>query len=287
MSELLNLSFESVGYRKEFGFQLVKMEDIFTQSPSKYKNPFVPHRIDFFAVLLVTEGKMTHEVEFVKYDMSSGDYLFISKGQIHNFDHSQTYKGYGLIFTEEFMLRHISLSAFLKIKFFYKYRTNPYAFKDFGDQEILIKALKREFSLDTGEIKADVIAAILTVFLLKAQAHTVENLSHTRKDYELFLQFQELVAEKYALTRSANEYAVLLNMTFRQLKNLCHNFTGKSAKEYINDYIILEAKRWLVTTGLPIKRIAYECGFSEATNFLKFFKKHTGLTPSKFRSVER
>ena len=124
--DLHRTSFESVGYKKEFGFQLLKMEDVFSFKPSTKKNPFKPHRINFFALLLLTEGEMTHEVDFVEYKMTKGDCLFISKGQIHKFDKSPTYKGHGIIFTEEFMLHHFSLSAFSKISFLFNYHLNPY-----------------------------------------------------------------------------------------------------------------------------------------------------------------
>ncbi|MEL6357315.1 MAG: helix-turn-helix domain-containing protein, partial [Bacteroidota bacterium] len=147
----------------------------------------------------------------------------------------------------------------------------------------LIKALKRELSLDLGPIKADVIASILTIFLLKAQSHTIEKLDPVREDHEQFLQFQQLVASKYTTTRTAKHYAEWLNIQLKDLNKICHSFTGKTAKVFIINYITLEAKRWLVTTRLPIKRVAYECGFSEPTNFLKFFKKNTGVTPSEFR----
>ncbi|MEM8565410.1 MAG: helix-turn-helix transcriptional regulator [Bacteroidota bacterium] len=287
MNELQNVAFEYVGHEKEFGFQLVEMKDMFHKSSWKSGNPFTPHRIDFYTLLILTEDKMTHEVDFVEYEMNEGDCLFISKGQIHKFDDSKTYNGYGLVFTEDYMLRHISLSAFTKISFLYNYHLNPSKFRDFGDREILIKAITRELSLDLGEVKADVVASILTVFLLKAQAHTVNHLNSVREEYEQFLQFQQLVVEKYRDTRMAKQYAFFLNITLRQLNKLCDLFTGKSAKEYINSYIVLEIKRQLATTSLPIKQIAYECGFSEVTNFLKYFKKYTQTTPSKFRALKR
>ncbi|MEM8908060.1 MAG: helix-turn-helix domain-containing protein, partial [Bacteroidota bacterium] len=260
MDEILELKFESVGFKKEFGFQLLEMKDVFSFKPAK-KNPFVPHRIDFFAILLLAEGEMTHEVDFVKYKMNEGDCLFIAKGQIHKFDKSPTYKGYGLIFTEEFLLHHVSPSAFSKISFLYNYHLNPLLFKDFGDRDIFVRALKRELSLNLGRIKADVAASMLTVFLLKAQLHTSHPLKSYDGDYQQFMQFQRLVTSKYMHTRTARHYAIFLNMNYKQLNKLCVAFTKKTAKEYLNNYIVLEAKRRLATTNRPVKQIAFECGF--------------------------
>jgi len=228
---------------------------------------------------------MTHEVDFVKYNMMEGDSLFISKGQIHKFDRSRTYKGYGIIFTEEFIIHHMSPSAYSKINFLYNHHLNPSRFKDVGDRDIIINSLKREFSLKQGKIKADVTASLLTVLLLKAQLNITNKLKSSDEYYSQFMQFQKLVAAKYMDTRAAKDYAIFLNVTYKQLNKLCTTFTEKTAKEYISSYILLEAKRQLATTNLQVTQIAFACGFREVTNFLKFFKKNTGTTPIQFRKL--
>lgn len=284
---LQTIKFENVGYpQKEFGFQLLKIEDVFSFKPGSKKNPFKPHRINFYAVLLLVEGEMTHEVDFVKYKMKNGDCLFISKGQIHLFDHSPTYKGYGLIFTEHFMLHHISPSAYSKISFLYKHHLNPSRFKDFGDRDIIINALKYELASSTGKIKADIVAALLTSLLLKAQLNIANSLESKEKVHAQFMQFQKLVSTEFMHTRMVKHYAVLLNMTQKQLNKLCIAITKKTAKSYIIDCAVLEAKRLLATTNLQVKQIAFGCGFREQTNFLKFFKKMVGMTPQQFRKIE-
>ncbi|MEM7549823.1 MAG: helix-turn-helix transcriptional regulator [Bacteroidota bacterium] len=285
MEKFPDTKFESVGYKKEFGFQLVEMKDLFSFKPDTKKNPFQPHRINFFAILLLTEGEMTHEVDFVEYKMTEGDCLFISKDQIHKFDKSGNYNGYGVIFTEEFMLHHLSLSAFSKISFFHNNHLNPSLFKDPGNRDLFLVALKRELSLDLGKAKADVVASMLTVFLLKTQLNTNRALQFYPNDYLQFMEFRKLVSSKYTETRTAKDYTSFLNITHKQLNKLCKEFTKKTTKEYINNYIVLEAKRKLAATNLPIKHIAYECGFSEMTNFLKFFKQITGITPKQFREI--
>ncbi|MEN0002994.1 MAG: helix-turn-helix domain-containing protein [Bacteroidota bacterium] len=283
MEKLQYYQFKAVGYQNEIGFELLEMEDIFSLHPSEKKDPFKPHRINFFAVLLLAEGEMTHQVDFVDYRMMSGDCLFISKGQIHKFDPSGTYKGYGLIFTEKFMLHHISPSAYSKISFLYNHYSNPSPFKDAGDRDLIVGSLKKELSSDLGKIKADVVAALLTVLLLKAQLNPSNSLAYNEKSYPQFIKFQNLVALKFMHTRTVGHYAALLDMTHKQLNKLCTCFTGKTAKDYISNYIALEAKRQLATTNVQVKQIAFACGYKEVTNFLKFFKKMTGSTPMEFR----
>ena len=284
--ELYQAPIDQVGsIMQELGFELLKMEDFFTSKTSSSLNPFKPHRIEFFTLLLLTEGKMTHEVDFIDYKMIEGDCLFISKDQIHKFDNSRDYKGFGIIFTEEFMLQHLTLSAFSKINFLCNCHLCPSLFKDFGDRDLFLSALKRELSLDLGIVKADVIACMLSVFLLKAQCNTNEYLRHYSGDYGRFMHFQKLVSSKYMQTRKASEYATFLNISYKQLNMLCKSFTNRTAKEYIDNYVVLQAKRLLATTELTIKHISSECGFRDETKFLKFFKNIVGITPAQFRET--
>ncbi|MEN0002995.1 MAG: helix-turn-helix transcriptional regulator [Bacteroidota bacterium] len=279
------MKFDFFEGKQNFNFRLFPIDEVFSFKLTAKKNPFKSHRTNFFTLLLLTKGKMTHFIDFKAYEMTEGDCLFISKEQIHKFDSSPAYEGYGFVFTEEFMLQHFSLSAFSKISFLYNYHLNQPLFKDFKDQETFLRALKREFSLNLGKVEADVVASILSVFLLKAQFHIGLELKVNKSDYTQFNQFQKLVASKYSETRIARHYALMLNTTHKQLNKLCQAFTGKTTKAYISRYILIEAQRQLVTTNLPIKQIAFHCGFSEATNFLKFFKMNTGLSPKEFRAV--
>ncbi|MEM9000874.1 MAG: helix-turn-helix domain-containing protein [Bacteroidota bacterium] len=273
------------GLIREIGFQWIRIEDIFSLKNLPCGSPFVAHRIKYFTLLLVTEGEMVHEVDFTSYKIAKGDCLFISKEQVHKFDKSISSKGYVLNFSENFMLRNFSLSAFSKISFLSNYVLNPSLFKDFGDTELFITALERELSLELGKIKENLVAAMLTVFLLKAELHVGHALKSYHGDFGTFSRFQQLVSTNYRDSRSAKHYAHLLNISYKQLNNLSKVFTERTVKEYINNYIILEAKRSLVATNMPIKEIAYECGFKEATNFVKFFKRTTHDTPMKFREM--
>jgi AraC-like DNA-binding protein len=58
---------------------------------------------------------------------------------------------------------------------------------------------------------------------------------------------------------------------------------GKTAKALLTDRIALEAKRLLVHSSMSVAAIAEALGFEEATNFVKFFKRETRVTPGAFR----
>ena len=63
--------------------------------------------------------------------------------------------------------------------------------------------------------------------------------------------------------------------------------TGKSAKDYIQDKLVIEAKRLLLFSEMSSKELAYEIGFEEPSHFNTFFKKHSGHSPIAFRKSVR
>ena len=69
----------------------------------------------------------------------------------------------------------------------------------------------------------------------------------------------------------------------KALSRMCIAAVGVPAKVVINQRLILEAKRLLAHTTLPVQSIGSALGFDEATNFVKFFRKATGTTPLTFR----
>ena len=62
------------------------------------------------------------------------------------------------------------------------------------------------------------------------------------------------------------------------------NFSGKSAPEWIDAYVILEAKNLLKYSDLAIKEIVYRLNFPNQSVFYKFFKARTGMTPTEYRN---
>ncbi|MEM6864372.1 MAG: helix-turn-helix domain-containing protein [Bacteroidota bacterium] len=270
---------------QDIGFQWFKLEDIYSRRIRTSVDPFVSHRIKYFTLLLLTEGEASHQVDFITYTLEKGYCLFISHERIHKFNKSSTGRGYVMNFTEDFMMRNFSQSAFSKISFLSNYVLNPAMFKDFGDIELFITALKRELALDLGIIKENLVASMLTVFLLKAQLHAGHSVKSYHGDFGTFSKFQYLVSMYHRESRSAKHYASLLNLSYKKLNKLSKVFTESTAKDYINDYTILEAKRSLAATNMSIKEMAFEYGFKEATNFIKFFKNATGDTPMKFRET--
>lgn len=97
-------------------------------------------------------------------------------------------------------------------------------------------------------------------------------------------RFLRLVAEYHNSERTVIFYADKMNITPKYLSKLIKNATGRSAPEWIDAFVILEIKNMLRHSDMPIKEIVYLMHFPNQSVFYKFFKLHTGLTPSEYRN---
>ncbi|HKI89983.1 MAG TPA: helix-turn-helix domain-containing protein, partial [Draconibacterium sp.] len=97
--------------------------------------------------------------------------------------------------------------------------------------------------------------------------------------------FKILVNEHFSAWHQTTDYANELNVTPDYLNRVIKSLTGKTAKEFIQARIVIEAKRLIAFSDLNAKEIGYQLGFTEPANFSAFFKKNTGLPPSQFNKI--
>ena len=96
------------------------------------------------------------------------------------------------------------------------------------------------------------------------------------------MQFQQLVRQHYTKEKSVTFYANELKISTHKLNVATNEVLQITAKQYVVETILLEAKRYLKVTDLSVKEISNTLGFDEPTNFNKFFKRYTKLTPLEF-----
>ncbi|MDE7149022.1 MAG: helix-turn-helix domain-containing protein [Bacteroidales bacterium] len=107
--------------------------------------------------------------------------------------------------------------------------------------------------------------------------------SRTQVKYEEFLA---LVSENFMTEKSVAFYAEKMYMTPKYLTTLVKNVSGKTATDWIDTFLVLEAKNLLKYSDLTAKEIGYRLNFRSIPSFHKFFKSQTGLTPNEYRLSE-
>ncbi len=100
----------------------------------------------------------------------------------------------------------------------------------------------------------------------------------------IYDQFLRLVTDYHTSERAMAFYAARLCLTPKYLSKLVKNVSGRSAPEWIDAFVILESKNLLKYSDLSIKEIVNKLNFPNQSVFYKFFKAHTGMTPSQYRN---
>lgn len=163
------------------------------------------------------------------------------------------------------------------------------------DKEILFNY----FSLITSVVKSnlqyrnDVIHSILSsmfylfsgIWSYNREEQDNDIPKATSRGRMVFEKFIKLVKENHVQYRNVSFYADKLCLTPKYLSKLIKDVSGRSAPEWIDSYVVLEAKNMLKYTNVPIKEIVYRLNFPNQSVFYKFFKSHTGTTPSKYRNL--
>lgn len=247
------------------------------------------HRIDFHVVMLFDGGPVHHMIDFTGYEVGAGDVLWIRPGQVHRFSRVSEYRGTVLTMQPGFLPR-----ASVEATGLYRYDLPPLLRPD-GAQLAGLRAssaqLEREY-VDTATLPLSLHTAVLrhalTAFLLR--------LAH--------LAASSAEAERHSVTppspasgtpssgascgnHSVSAYADALGYSRRTLVRAVRAATGETPKGFIDKRVVLEAKRLLAHTDLPIGRVGVAVGFPDAANFSKFFQLHAGATPVAFRAEMR
>ena len=285
MKDIPEISFKSEKAKQINGFELVILEELMSDiSKPKDHNPFQPHRLGFFAILIITDGEVNHVVDFEIHNLRKGDAMVISKGQIHAFDEFSEYKGYLVLFTEAFMQKYMALSTIARINHLYNYFLRQEKINNTDDNFKLLDVLNKELIGNSSSLP-NIIGALLGIYLLKLNDENSRStaISIDNKNLDYFNHFKVLVEKNFSKTRDAKVYASYLSISYKHLNEVSKEIVKATAKSFIDSYVILEAKRMLVSTSRSVKEIAFALGFDEPTNFLKYFRKHTNLTPGEFR----
>lgn len=250
-----------------------------------------PHRIEFYSVIFVTEGSGNHYIDFQSYAFEPGTLIFISKGQVHSFSSLSEMKGIQLLFSADYLEKYfLDSHSLFSLLFLDHDFTSPVLLPEQDRFEKLmgiLEDLHREYRSPGDGSKEEILACLLKYLLLKIKGLMVcknpdDSISNARK---IFIRFNDAVGKHHTETRNVTDYARLLSLSYKDLNAACSQCVSSTAKQFIDQQIVLEIKRQLAVTNHSIKELTYHMGFDEVTNFVKFFKKHTGKTPSQFRQV--
>ncbi|WP_292009492.1 helix-turn-helix transcriptional regulator [Chryseobacterium sp.] len=252
-----------------------------------------PHRTDFYIIQLITKGKSSHMVDFQEVELSAGDILFLTPGQVHAFRENATFEGWLIAFPKDFFNQSSHDIYFLDNAHIFNnyYPVTKLAFKN-NDLNVFIELIQKildELQKAHDLFQESILHNYLSNLLLFSERKFIlENNPSIHKtiltqDGMYVTQFKKMVRKSFRTETKVKYYANELFISERKLQKAVMAILGKSPKELINEQLILESKRLLIHESMSIKEVSYDLGFDEPSNFTKFFKNQTGISPTQFK----
>ncbi|WSL80688.1 AraC family transcriptional regulator [Kitasatospora sp. NBC_01266] len=266
-----------------------------------------PQRPDFHVLALVRSGVGHHAADFVDHPLRAGGVVWIRPGVVHRWTDVDRVDGPLVLFEPGFLpawgpAQPAAADAFAPA---------CWQLDDEAWALSLLAAdhLGREHAAAVADPRLaspPLLAHLLSALVLRvlpaggehlggehlggehlggghAGAERTGNPGHAEQ-HEIFRRYQVAVEHRFAEDHQVTGYARILGYDRRTLTRATRAATGLGAKQFLDQRILLEAKRLLAHTDLPVARCAERVGFADAANFTTFFQRQAGLSPSRWRA---
>ena len=135
-------------------------------------------------------------------------------------------------------------------------------------------------------MKEIVLRAYLSAYIAKffsvVKDSDIINYTKGNRQYKFFCDFLSLLNEQHRTERSVQYYADHLHITPKYLSNIIRKYTGLTASQAIDQYVIFAIKQTLYRNEHNIKKISEEYNFQSQSFFGRYFKRITGLSPNAY-----
>ena len=254
-----------------------------------------PHRHNYYTIIWVRKGTGSHHIDFRSYDVKDDTIYFLTPEQVHYLQTNKGTQGYVLLFTPDFLHEHgLSQQWIENTGFFFRcddlapFRLNKEM--DSHNLEHLVHHIRDEF-ISGSDFYLDAIGSWLKLFLLECKRLSMQSdiqlEPRTNTKAVLVKQFRDLLENHYKEWHKVGDYARELHITPNYLNEVISLETGKSAKDFILNRIMLEAKRFAGFAEISAKEVAYDLGFDDPSHFSKLFRQQQNQSFSEFRDLIR
>ena len=247
-----------------------------------------PERLEFYQLIHFTGGKGRHEVDFRKYRVGKGTMILAQPKQVQQFHLDASLRGRLLLMDPVFVggFEPGAAGPALHMEEWPAWLELP-TWLD-GDIARALDIVARETAGYRGDgLTARFLQHVVAGLLVEIERFVRED-QRGKKQWpahgsEVLRLLKAEVESSFARERSVRYYGRRLGYSEKTLTRACMAGEGRTAKELIDQRVGLEAKRLLAHSSASFAEIGCQLGFSEATNFVKFFKRMAGVTPSAFR----
>lgn len=257
---------------------------------AKEVSPFSPdrpighaHRDDYYIFGIVEEGVCHVGIDFKDCSLSEGDVICTQPNQVHRIVDKGDAKAFLLFIDGVFIDGSVKQTLA-------EYALSPTIFKLSGIQRADLTQLFSMILRRINEQETEVSKAILqnlscavVGIITDAIRKIIRQQSKNKRHIEITLAFKELLSTEKPINRNISFYAESLHISPVYLNEVVKNVTGLSVSRYIQNELILQAKRMLVYTSLTIGEISTRLGIDDYAYFTRLFTKAVGVNPTSYR----
>lgn len=256
-----------------------------------------PAKVNGFTGIFCTHGEVTLSIQMNEYTLTENT-LLVAPTSVIMFKHCKDCELYIMAFDNEFAVEmNIDIKVVIPIMSSLHTSVVMRQFDPLHTEYMKrsLSALYREYAAENSfrtepnyysemSMRHMYAAMIFRLWELVAHVNKVEA-APAQKDRsgDYFKRFVNLLHENYRTERSVEFYANLMSLTPKHLSRVVRIYSGKSAHQWIDEFVVLEIKNLLKYSDLSIQQISYELNFPNPSFMGQYFKRITGKTPGEYR----
>ncbi|WP_406138937.1 helix-turn-helix domain-containing protein [Streptomyces sp. NBC_01089] len=252
-------------------------------------------RADFHVLALVDAGHGSVTVDFRRHPLGERSAVWVAPGAVHRWDDIAEVTGHVVLFVPTAPVTRATRELVASPDLVARWRIPDadWPFVDAARNHLLLEASAPPGETPAAKELPDILLSALIARLRPPHGGTgaahgsASGPTAYRAANPVFRQFRACVEAHFREHHDAGYYAQALGYAPRTLSRAVQQATGRTAKAYIVDRLVLEAKRLLAHDRLTAANCAGTLGFPDASNFSVFFRKATGSRPGAWQAGAR
>lgn len=253
-----------------------------------------PSRLNALIIGVGTEGETSLTSNLQEFRLKKDSLFIFSPKHILQVQSNNRFKAHLIVIAPDF-LKRINIDTKRMMPLFLQFGSLPCMELTHAESQSLrsfISMVEQELKGSETDFSSEIIGGLIAATIYKVgdilthyltEHPEVDSPIHNRAE-EYFRQFTELLREHYKHERSVGFYARQLCITPKYLTTLIKRISGKSVSEWIDNYVILEAKTLLKYSNMSVQEIAYYLNFPNQSFFGSYFKRNAGMSPSQYKA---
>lgn len=254
----------------------------------KNEQYFKPHKANYYTILYFDTGKGIYSVGADELIIKEKHLLLIPPQLTAQFYADMQYEGTVLFFEESFFTDNSVKTQLLYDGLLFDKGNATYLPVKNREKSVglILNYISEEMKENMTPVQKIILAnGLYNLMIIASELIDYRSIPY-RKNSQLYLvnQFKKLVYQEKNKNRPVKYYTDLLSVNGLSLENAFKEYEHTTPKQWLIQIIILEIKQELRYSNQSISEIAFNAGFSDTSNFTKFFKKNCGITPTEFRN---